>query len=188
MIGIVICSRSFRTVKQEEKQILPCEKEAIESVALEEGNEVKIGTHIAKEMRKALLSYYGSSKISLHVHRLPIGQDYKPVQQKLRRMRPDIVLKIKDEVKKQFDAGFLQEVKYSEWVVNIVPVPKKDGKVMPFGLKNARATYQRAMVTLFHDMMRKEIKVYVDDMIAKSQTEREHIEVLRKLFLRLRKF
>ncbi|KAG8486695.1 hypothetical protein CXB51_020171 [Gossypium anomalum] len=61
-------------------------------------------------------------------------------------------------------------------------------KVMPFGLKNAGATYQRAMVTLFHDMMHKEIEVYVDDMIAKSQTEEEHVQVLKKLFLRLRKF
>ena len=41
-------------------------------------------------------------------------------------------------------------------------------KVMPYGLKNARATYQRAMVTLFHDMMHKEIEVYVDDLIANS--------------------
>ncbi|KAK5794203.1 hypothetical protein PVK06_035415 [Gossypium arboreum] len=61
-------------------------------------------------------------------------------------------------------------------------------KVMPFALKNAGATYQRAMVTLFHDMMHKEIEVYVDDMIAKSRTAKEHIQVLRKLFLRLRKF
>ncbi|RDY06284.1 Retrovirus-related Pol polyprotein from transposon 17.6, partial [Mucuna pruriens] len=40
-------------------------------------------------------------------------------------------------------------------------------KVMSFGLKNAGATYQWAMVTLFHDMMHKEIEVYMDDMIAK---------------------
>ncbi|RDX78145.1 Retrovirus-related Pol polyprotein from transposon 17.6, partial [Mucuna pruriens] len=48
-------------------------------------------------------------------------------------------------------------------------------KVMPFELKNTGATYQRAMVTLFHDMMHKEVEVYVDDMIAK----------LRKYKLRL---
>jgi len=61
-------------------------------------------------------------------------------------------------------------------------------KVMPFGLKNAGATYQRAMVTLFHDMMHKEIEVYVDDMIAKSKRGEDHVEVLRKLFERLRKY
>jgi hypothetical protein len=59
---------------------------------------------------------------------------------------------------------------------------------MPFGLKNAGATYQRAMVTLFHDMMHKEIEVYVDDMIAKSKKGEDHVEVLRKLFERLRKY
>ncbi|XP_052878885.1 uncharacterized protein LOC128285429 [Gossypium arboreum] len=37
-------------------------------------------------------------------------------------------------------------------------------------------------------MMHKEIEVYVNDMIARSRTEKEHIQVLRKLFLRLRKF
>ncbi|CAL0318658.1 unnamed protein product [Lupinus luteus] len=44
-------------------------------------------------------------------------------------------------------------------------------QVMPFGLKNVMATYQRAMVTLFHDMMHKEIEIYVDDIICKSKTE-----------------
>lgn len=61
-------------------------------------------------------------------------------------------------------------------------------KVMPFGLKNAGTTYQRAMVTLFHDMIHKEIECYVDDMIAKSHTEEEHLVNLQKLFERLRKF
>ncbi|KAA3486005.1 RNA-directed DNA polymerase (Reverse transcriptase), Ribonuclease H [Gossypium australe] len=37
-------------------------------------------------------------------------------------------------------------------------------------------------------MIHKEIEVYVDDMIAKSRIEKEHVQVLRKLFLRLRKF
>lgn len=32
-------------------------------------------------------------------------------------------------------------------------------KVIPFGLKNAEVNYQRAMVTLFHDMIHKEIEV-----------------------------
>lgn len=59
---------------------------------------------------------------------------------------------------------------------------------MPFRLKNVGATYQRAMVTLFHNMIHKEIKVYVDDMIVKSQTEEDHITSLQKLFARLRKF
>jgi len=56
-------------------------------------------------------------------------------------------------------------------------------KVMSFGLTNDGATYQRAMVTIH-----KEIEVYVDDMIAKSQYEEEHLVNLKKLFERLRKF
>ena len=59
---------------------------------------------------------------------------------------------------------------------------------MPFDLKKAGATYQRAMVTLFHDMMQKEIEVYVDDLIAKSRKDESHVENLRKLFERLSKF
>ena len=149
-------------------------------------------------------------------------------------MRPDMSEKIKAEVMKQFNAGFLAVTTYPQWVSNIVPVPKKDGKVrmyvdyrdlnraspkddfplphvdilvdntaqhkvfslmdgfsrynqikmapediekttfvlqwgtfcynvMPFRLKNAGATYQRAMVALFHDMIHHEIEVYVDD-------------------------
>ena len=61
-------------------------------------------------------------------------------------------------------------------------------KVMSFGLKNAGATYQGAMVSLFHDMMHKEIEVYMDYMIAKSKTEVEHLVNLQKLFERLWKY
>ena len=44
-------------------------------------------------------------------------------------------------------------------------------RVMPFRLKNVGATYQRAMVALFHDMIYHDIEVYVDDMIATSHTK-----------------
>ena len=59
---------------------------------------------------------------------------------------------------------------------------------MPFGLKNVGATYQKAMVTLFHNIMHKEIEAYVDDLIAKSREDGSHAENLQKLFERLRKF
>ena len=39
---------------------------------------------------------------------------------------------------------------------------------MSFGLKNAEATYQRVATTLFHDIMHRDVEVYVDDMIMKS--------------------
>ena len=57
-------------------------------------------------------------------------------------------------------------------------------KVMPFRLKNTGATYQRAMVTLFHDMMHKGIEVYVDDMIDKSWEGESHVSNLKNFFLR----
>ena len=59
---------------------------------------------------------------------------------------------------------------------------------MPFGLKNAGATYQMAMTALFHDLMHQEVKVYVDDMIAKSREPEDHFACLKKFFDRLRKY
>jgi hypothetical protein len=61
-------------------------------------------------------------------HKLPLLPECPPVKQKLRRTRPDMSLKIREEVKRQFDAGFLAVAKYPEWIANIVHVPKKDGK------------------------------------------------------------
>ena len=57
---------------------------------------------------------------------------------------------------------------------------------MPFGLKNAGATYQRAATALLHDLIHKEVEVYVDDMIVKSKDREGHIPTLRKFFERIR--
>ena len=58
-------------------------------------------------------------------------------------------------------------------------------RVMPFGLKNAGSTYQRAATMLLHDMMHKEVKVYVDDMIVKAKEREGHLPTLRKFFERI---
>ena len=38
---------------------------------------------------------------------------------------------------------------------------------MPFSLKNAGATYQQTMTTIFHDMMHKKMEDYMDDIVVK---------------------
>ena len=60
--------------------------------------------------------------------------------------------------------------------------------VMPFGLKNAGATYQRTMTAIFHDMLHWELEDYVDDIVVKSKKREEHVQVLRKVFERCRTF
>ena len=61
-------------------------------------------------------------------------------------------------------------------------------RVMPFGLKKAGATYQRATTTLFHDMMHRDVEVYVDDMIVKSRDGADHWATLERFFQRIRCF
>ncbi len=168
-----------------------------------------------------------------------------------------MALQVKDEIDKLHKAKFLRVVLYPQWVANIVPVMKKDGRVrvcidfrdlnkacpkdsfplphidvlidntadyemlsfmdgfsgynqirlaeedqektsfttpwgtycyvvMPFGLKNAGATYQRAMMSIFHDMMHVYMEVYVDDILVKSRTKDDHANILRKVLQRSR--
>ena len=58
-------------------------------------------------------------------------------------------------------------------------------KVMPFGLKNVGATYQRVAATLLHDLIHKEVEFYVDDMIVKYKDREGHIPALWKFFERI---
>jgi len=173
------------------------------------------------------------------MHRLNINSNAKPVKQQQRRFRPEIMEAIQSEVKKLIDSDFIREEQHPDWVANIVPVTKKNGKiwvcidfrdlnqacpkdefplpitdimidntrgfewmsfmdgfsgynqikmhpddkkytsfriplgvycysVMPFGLKNAGATYQRAMNAIFHEHMHKTVECYVDDIAVKS--------------------
>ncbi|KAL0456895.1 UNVERIFIED_CONTAM: Retrovirus-related Pol polyprotein from transposon opus [Sesamum latifolium] len=55
-------------------------------------------------------------------------------------------------------------------------------RVMPFGLKNAGATYQRLLNKAFKYMIGRNIKVYIDDMLVKSHSRESHIQDLRECF------
>jgi hypothetical protein len=60
--------------------------------------------------------------------------------------------------------------------------------VMTFGLKNAGATYQRAMNYMFHDLISKLVEIYIDDVVVKSASAEGHLGDLRRVLERTRKF
>ena len=61
-------------------------------------------------------------------------------------------------------------------------------KVMPFGLKNARDTYQRLVNKMFSKQIGKNMEVYVDDMLVKSKEELTHLDDLRETFATLKQY
>ena len=166
---------------------------------------------------------------------------------------------IKEEVTKQLKIWFIKPIHQAKWIENVMPIPKKDGKVrmcvdfrdlnkacpkddfplphidvlvdniigsalmsfmdgfsrynqikrasrdmtkttftidwgiycyivMPFGLKNAGAIYQRMDTTLLHDIIHNEVEVYVDDMIMNSKERGGHIVNLIKFFESIKKY
>ncbi|CAL8989274.1 unnamed protein product, partial [Prunus brigantina] len=61
-------------------------------------------------------------------------------------------------------------------------------RVMPFGLKNAGATYQRLVNRMFAQLLGQSIEVYVDDMLVKSRTTDQHVDRLTEVFAILRQY
>ena len=77
---------------------------------------------------------------------------------------------------------------YMEKSTFITPLETYCYKVMQFGLKNVGVTYQRAATTLLHDMIHKEVEVYIDDMTAKSKEHQGHTQALKKFFERIQRY
>lgn len=60
--------------------------------------------------------------------------------------------------------------------------------VMTFGLKNAGATYQRAMNYIFHDLIGRLVEIYIDDVVVKSKSVDKYIADLREVLERTRRY
>ena len=59
---------------------------------------------------------------------------------------------------------------------------------MPFGLKNASTTYQRLMNKMFMQQIRRNVQVYVNDMLLKSKREEDHLGNLKETFNTFRSY
>ncbi|RDX82944.1 hypothetical protein CR513_36188, partial [Mucuna pruriens] len=104
----------------------------------EEAREIRVGKQLSPDLRQRLVellkkyidifswSYRDMPGLDTTIveHKLPLIPNIVPIRQEFKRMKP-----IKEEVEKQWNAGFLTVEEYPQWVGNIVSVPKKDGKV-----------------------------------------------------------
>ena len=61
-------------------------------------------------------------------------------------------------------------------------------KVIPFGLKNAGATYQRLMDRVLAPMIGRNVQAYVDDMVVTSQVKDQHVINLEELFTTITRY
>ena len=61
-------------------------------------------------------------------------------------------------------------------------------KVMPFGLKNAGATYQRVMDKVLAPILGRNVQAYVDDMVVTSHERGQHAADLEELFATISKY
>ncbi|KAA3482968.1 aldehyde dehydrogenase family 2 member C4-like [Gossypium australe] len=64
------------------------------------------------------------------VHRLPIKEECKPIQQKLRKMRPNALLKVKEEVNKQFDAVLMSPSPNKPLILYLAVLRNSMGRVL----------------------------------------------------------
>ena len=77
----------------------------------------------------------------------------------LRCMRTEWLLKIKEEVIKQLKVRFIKPMHQAKWITNVVPVPKKDGKVrMCMNFRDLNKAYLKDNFTILH------IDVLVDNI------------------------
>ena len=70
----------------------------------------------------------------------------------------------------------------------ITPFGLFEFNVMPFGLCNAPATFQRLMNEVLDDVIGKFCFVYIDDVIVYSKNFQEHLEHLQEIFTKLMKY
>ncbi|KAL0400314.1 UNVERIFIED_CONTAM: Retrovirus-related Pol polyprotein from transposon gypsy [Sesamum radiatum] len=243
------------------------EYRSIELIAGQPDKTTRIGSGMSKSLETLMIEFLRKSvdlfawspsdfkgiDPEVIVHRLNIDPLARSIRQKKRSFGVERNRVIEEEVNKLMEAGYVSEVQYTDWLANVVVVPKASGKwrmctdftdlnkacpkdpyplpridllvdstagyelfsmmdayqgyhqifmaeedriktsfitdkgiywynVMPFGLKNTGATYQRLVNKMFRDQVGTTIEVYVDDMLVKSRKEEDHLGDLQQAF------
>nr|GEV71219.1 DNA-directed DNA polymerase [Tanacetum cinerariifolium] len=105
-------------------------------------------------------------------HKILMEEDFEPAVQHQRRVNPKIYNVIKQEVLKLLDAELIYPISDSPWVTPVhyqekttftCPYGMFAYHRMPFGLCNAPGTFQRCMMAIFYDMIKKTMEVFMDD-------------------------
>ncbi|GJR61375.1 hypothetical protein Tco_1503537 [Tanacetum coccineum] len=124
-------------------------------------------------------------------HCLNVREGCLPVRQKKRSQAPERNKAIQEEVGKLVDACIMKEVHYHRCLSNLDDEDKTTFITSQgifcyskrrFGLKNARATYQRLVDKAFQKQIGRNLEVYVDDLVIKSRTEQDIMRDIEEIF------
>ncbi|XP_075486246.1 uncharacterized protein LOC142525845 [Primulina tabacum] len=139
-------------------------------------------------------------------HKLNILPGSRAVKQKKRHFGPEKDKIIEEQVGELLRAGHIREVQFPTWPSNVgyhqIPLALGDqdkanfitsggtfcNVVMPFGLKNAGATYQRLMNLVFQKQIGRNIEVYVDDILIKTREVSHFVDDLAETFTTLKQY
>ncbi|KAK2427613.1 hypothetical protein QL285_026181 [Trifolium repens] len=257
----------------QERRVSPIEELEEIQIGKEQHQTTSIGTAMGEEERRDVLAILKENvdlfawkpedmpgiDETVITHKLAIASNAKPVVQRKRKQGEERRAAVDEEVAKLMKAQFIEEIKYSEWLANVVMVKKSNGKwrmcvdftdlnkacpkdpyplpsidrlidgasgyktlsfmdaysgynqikmnaadapstafmtntcnyfykVMPFGLKNAGATYQRLMDMVFAQQIGRNLEVYIDDMVVKTPEGGSHSMDLAEILSSVRKY
>ncbi|PKI48924.1 hypothetical protein CRG98_030700 [Punica granatum] len=96
---------------------------------VEPTEEINVGTEEELRILKIGTGLDPTQRVRMIEFLTDYQERFPPKRWHIRRQRAGLLLRIKEEIIKQITAGFLEVCNYSEWVANIVPVEKKDGRV-----------------------------------------------------------
>ncbi|XP_070020568.1 uncharacterized protein [Nicotiana sylvestris] len=203
-----------KELKQFEEKPKPnlSETEAINLGDQDDVRETKISVHLEPQIKGEIIktlfeykdvfawSYDDMPGLStdLVVHKLPTDPAFPPVKKKLRKFKTDMSVKIKEEITKQLTAKVIRVTRYPTWLANVVPIPKKDGKIRvcvdyrDLNKASPKDDFPLPNIHILIDNCAKheigEIEVYIDYMIIKSKKQSDYVKDLRKFFQRLRRY